>query len=481
MAASSKTLGLIPLSVAAAGAVDISSKRGLSRVLQVLRSGRFLGLSFAEIARNPVILLLLMRLLDALWKWWRRQSRLRLGEQRILCTTNEIDGDIIQGCILSTEHLLSLGRVEKRTLFSKPLLEVMGGNEYLVQEMLKGAVECSKRSSNCMVMRWMPPDERYHALQSCLNAISSLFATNYVHFNALDGEMNNLFKSTWYVLTVTLPCRPQNASNWTKSDAQAGYNPDTTCTFTDMSRKPRATLRVAIINESELRRIADDKLRPPKWGFFNERHAERYRMLVDIARNFQLQLMRHPSDNKGSVCSRSPFTSAKAHAEQTPKETPDGGLMKRVQSQPNLAQASGSLQNLSKLGRGEEAIDGGGTSLRGRRKSWIVEQDDGPATGEDGHQADSNNCFLRLHVPHYTGPSTSSVMPSSHGNSSHLPPEWTGSPASGAQFDAGGSSGSLRSPSGLAARRNHSQAALLGSGGGRSQENYLHANSFTIR
>lgn len=457
----------------------------VKQLLQRLRGGHGLKQSFGEIARNPIVLLILLRCIDVLWRWWQQQRRLRLGKQRVLCTTSEVDGDVIQGCILSTEHLLSLGRVEKRTLFCKSLLEVMGGNDYLVQEILKAAEECGQRSSNCMVMRWMPPDERYHALQSCLNIISSLFGAQYVHFNALDGENTNLFKSTWYVLTVTLPCRPQNASNWTKSESQAAQ-PDSTCTFTDMTRKPRSALRLTIINESELRRIADDKLRPPKWGFFNERHAERYRMLVDIARNFQTQLMRHPSDNKSGVSSRSPFTSEGVHAAEqqqkdgSHKESPDGGLIKRVQSQPNLAQASGSLQDLSRFGRnGKDGQDpgspDGGPLARAsrRRKSWFVEQDDGGTT-EGGHQADSNNCFLRLHVPHYTGPSTMSTREQAF--LANLPADFTG----GSSHDLLGprSSEGRLGPRQTSAQERLSAAAATRSPG---DKNFLRANSQTIR
>merc|ERR1712118_619910 len=91
-----------------------------------------------------------------------------------------------------------------------------------------------------------------------------------------------------------MPARPSDRKASAMSTAQKVHNKNSQCTFTDMSRKPRETLMVLMVNESEIRRIADGKLMPPKWGFFNNRHAERYRMLLDIAGNFNLQLRRSP-------------------------------------------------------------------------------------------------------------------------------------------------------------------------------------------
>lgn len=171
-----------------------------------------------------------------------------------------------------------------------------------------------------------------------------------------------------------------------------------TCTFTDMTRTPRQTLRVCIVNETEIRAIADGKLRPPNWGFFNSRHAERYRMLCDFCRNFQTQLVRTPADSR-SVSTRSPFTSENAHKVHETK--PDGGLMKRVQSQPNLAKHSLNLAFTQQ----KQSLDG--PSKTGSRDDG-VKMAVGAALlassideSERTHGACDENCFLRLHVPHF--------------------------------------------------------------------------------
>lgn len=387
--------------------------------------------SSAFVARRPILFLLILRVAEELGRRWRALRVYQIGRSHVLGAPQEIDGEIIQGCILSTEHLLSFGRVEKRTLFSKPLLEVLGGNIYLVRAVLKAAADCRRKSQNCMVMRWLPPGERYHSLQACLNVASSLFGPNFVHFNALDGENNNLFKSTWYCLTVTTPTRCESDSEY-----QIAAAADNSCNFTDMSRVPRATLRVTLVNESEIRRIADGKLVPPKWGFFNSRHAERYRLLADIAANFQFQLLRTPADGR-SAAPHNPFTSERVHANRT---RPDGGLMKRVHSQPSLALSEGTLTKQghfaarnapaavhpqssgqwSRYGGGGSGGEGvppvdvtGGASLQGtlRRVINVHPEDTGSerhplrrvASPEDA-EADECNCFLRLHIPHYIGP-----------------------------------------------------------------------------
>lgn len=370
--------------------------------------------------RHPVLVLLLWRLAEELSRRWATFQRLRLGRLQLLRQVDDVDSEIVQGCLLSLEHLLTMGRVEKRTVFVRPLLEVLGGNEYLRRELLLATQQCRVANSNCLVTRWLRPDERYHTLQASLNAMSALFGANFVHFNALNGETSDLFKSTWYCITVMTPTRPVDL----QSDTSGAHRPRTTrtrsiaemcSTFVDMSRKPRATLRIAIVNESELRCVADGKLVPPSWGFFNSRHAERFRMIKDFSENFQKQLVRTPADSR-SASSRSPFTNEKAHAQYGHHHSkPDGGHIKRVHSQPNLAGSAllGSARNgkVNQIGGGKLQADGSPSpppSHDSRRPSKpSLHGDAAPmvpaASGKETHECEEN-CFLRLHVPHYVGP-----------------------------------------------------------------------------
>jgi len=348
------------------------------------------------VVRHPALVLLLLRLGELLLPLLARCRRY-LAERKAIGVpgflgTPDIDFDLIQGCLISAENLLNLGRIEKRTLFQISAKKVLGGNAHLMQVLRASAMQCHRNSHNCLVPRWIPAEERYHILQASLNAVSSLFGENYVHQNALGETEKHLFKSTWYCVTLMTPTRPENKTPSEKNKIAATSSSMETCTFTDMTRTPRPTLRICIVNESEIRAIADGKLRPPSWGFFNSRHAERYRMLGDFCRNFQKQLVRTPADSRG-MSSRSPFTSEKAH--QVQKVKPDGGLMKRVQSQPSLA-AQSLGGNMSSMGQGNPPAG----QLRGRGSSDADAEDQ---REEQAQGVSDENCFLRLHVPHFAG------------------------------------------------------------------------------
>jgi len=293
--------------------------------------------SFA-VARYPVHVLLFIRLFEELFRHWaRRQTALRdvmrIRRESIAPSLSntaavaKIDTELLQGCIFSTENLESLGRVEKRTLFSRSLLELLGGNVYLTEELLRAARTCGRKGSNCLVPRWMHPDARYSVLQAMLNQMSTLIGPSYVHFSALQGEVNGLYKSSWYCLTVMMPSRPENSSkNTSSSPSRRGSREEKAeleenSTFTDLSRTPRDFLCVVLVNEAEIRQIAAGKLKPPAWGFFNSRQAKRWRMLVDFAKNFQTQLVRTSADSRfasSNKDSRSPFTNEHVHDGRSP-------------------------------------------------------------------------------------------------------------------------------------------------------------------
>lgn len=148
-------------------------------------------------------------------------------------------------------------------------------------------------------------------------------------------------------------------------------------------------------------------------------------MLCDLCRNFQKQLVRTPADSR-NMPSWSPFTSEKAHKVQQPK--PDGGMMKRVQSQPNLAQPSLAASGLSRMSlkqTGSAAVGEAGEEGKGLLLGGVVEVAD---EKERSLGASDDNCFLRLHVPHFVGPQVVlAARPSAAGGEHQL----TGSTSSG--------------------------------------------------
>eukprot|EP00439_Symbiodinium_sp_Y106_P069307 s100_g11.t3 len=365
-----------------------------SQTLDLAAATGYVKKVLRTVAKHPAMVLLILRVIEvlaALWGRWRRSVQSR---RQVLCPANELELDLVQGCLLTAENLLNLGRVEKRTLFQVSASKLLNRNEHLVGVLKDAARRCHEQSHNCLVARWLPPDERYHILQASINAMSSLLGPNYVHQNALGDT--DLFKSTWYCVTIMTPTRPENHLP-DEQKVSATTQSLETCTFTDMTRTPRPTLRICLVHESELRGISDGKLQPPSWGFFNSRHAERYRMLCDFSRNFQQQLVRTPADSK-SLNSRSPFTSEKAH-KAAPGFKPDGGMMKRIVSQPNLQLLQKGPPQRMSIGMGRSGRDGGEAEHVKVAAATADEADRRKGACDD-------NCFLRLHVPHYVGPTS---------------------------------------------------------------------------
>lgn len=244
---------------------------------------------------------------------------------------------------------------------------------------------------NSIVTRWMQPDERYHALQACLNAVSALLGANSVHFNALGGEESGFFTSTWYCLSLVTP------TGRVKPIAQPGGEA--------IRHRPRPVLRIIIVNETEVRKIADGKLNPPESGCCNSRHQERFHLMEDLARNFQRQLVSTPAPASGKpMSSRNPFTNEKAHPEPKPATKPDGGLMKRVHSQPSLSALAqpglglqGGVAGMRRLGNENQREEEKQKKASSRLALDALDHDLG---------AEEDNCFLRVHVPHFVARET---------------------------------------------------------------------------
>jgi len=345
-----------------------------------------------NVHRYGILLFLVLRVIEELYRRWLDRRKLHWGRWRIRGELEDIDGELVQGCLLSTENLLTLGRVEKRTLFMKSLSDLLGSNEYLVKEVLRSAARCRSMGRNSSVTRWMQPDERYHALQACLNAVSALLGANSVHFNALGGEESGFFTSTWYCLSLVTP------TGRVKPIAELDEE--------SVRHRPRPVLRIIIVNETEVRKIADGKLNPPESGCCNSRHMERFHIMEDLARNFQRQLVSTPAPASGKpMSSRNPFSNEKVHQKEAqPASKPDGGLMKRVHSQP-------SLSALAQPGLGLQGGSGGMRRLGNENQREEEKQKKASsmlALDALDHDlgAEEDNCFLRVHVPHFVARET---------------------------------------------------------------------------
>lgn len=196
-----------------------------------------------------------------------------------------VDFGQIQVCLLSTEHLTELGRVEKRTLQVKDLDSFFGNNTYVVEKLLDAAHR-SIADNNPILTQYLDNGDKWHILNACTNMISSLFAPYHVFFNEARRYPSN-YRSAWYCFTLTC----------TRTASQGRY-------FITPFRPAvgdigALRIRIVLVNEQELRDICAGEIAPPAWGFFNDRHKERWSSLKSFSELFENQLRKLSSFTTG--------------------------------------------------------------------------------------------------------------------------------------------------------------------------------------
>jgi hypothetical protein len=209
------------------------------------------------------------KLLRYLQDYRRRQKDKRSWD-------SHVDMNQIQACLLSTEHLQELGRIEKRTLFVKDIDSFFGGNTCAVEKILQASSKTSK--GDYIVTKFLPNEDKWHILNICTNQISSLFAPYHVFFNEA-RRCKSYYKSAWYCFTLTC----------TRTEASGRYfiTPFRPVLDSDFGA---LRIRIVLVNEQELRDISAGIIKAPAWGFFNERHKERWDVLKSFSLLFEAQL-----------------------------------------------------------------------------------------------------------------------------------------------------------------------------------------------
>ncbi|CAE8640865.1 unnamed protein product [Polarella glacialis] len=250
----------------------------------------------------------ILRLLRDLWIKRKRAASQNLWRRHV-------DFSVVQACILTTEHLQTLGRIEKRTLFVKPIAEVFK-NEYILERLLEQA-EKAAASHDPMLVTQLSHEDKWHVLNTCSNHISSLFAPYHVFFNEA-RRVESYYKSAWYCFTLT--CAQTSASGrWFITP------------FKPVGKDDVGMLRIRIVmmNEQELREVASGVIEAPSFGFLNGRHEERWKVIQRFAELFNRQLSGGESvsgaDSGPNLCGR-----------------PSTGSRKRGGSNPRLESASNS-------------------------------------------------------------------------------------------------------------------------------------------
>eukprot|EP00401_Gymnodinium_catenatum_P077891 CAMPEP_0117545060 /NCGR_PEP_ID=MMETSP0784-20121206/45900_1 /TAXON_ID=39447 /ORGANISM="" /LENGTH=341 /DNA_ID=CAMNT_0005341895 /DNA_START=99 /DNA_END=1124 /DNA_ORIENTATION=- len=227
-------------------------------------------------ARSPILAMLagasIVSLANTILAWLRRRQA--VSSERLW--RRHVDLSVIQACILSTEHLATLGRVEKRTLFVKPITEVFR-NEYIRDCVLKTAEEAAK-SGNPMLMTQLSMEDKWHVMNTCTNHLSSCFAPYHVFFNEA-RRVDSQYKSAWYCFTLT--CAQTSAGGrWFITPRKPVGVDDV-----GMLR-----IRIVLMNEQELREIAAGSTEAPSFGFLNGRHESRWKVCLKFSELFQRQV-----------------------------------------------------------------------------------------------------------------------------------------------------------------------------------------------
>mmetsp|Transcript_23099 Transcript_23099/g.48032 ORF Transcript_23099/g.48032 Transcript_23099/m.48032 type:complete len:310 (+) Transcript_23099:3-932(+) len=215
---------------------------------------------------------LITALVRACYERWSRRKRQSWEN----LWRKHVDLGVVQACILSTEHLRTLGRVEKRTLFVKPIAEVFR-NEYILSRVLEIADKMAA-SEDPMLVTQLSMQERWHVLNTCTNHLSSCFAPYHVFFNEA-RRVDSYYRSAWYCFTLT--CAQTSASGrWFITPLKPVGKDDV-----GMLR-----IRIVMMNEQELRDIVAGSIEPPTFGFFTGRHESRWNVCCRFADLFARQV-----------------------------------------------------------------------------------------------------------------------------------------------------------------------------------------------
>jgi hypothetical protein len=192
--------------------------------------------------------------------------------------TEHVDDDQVQICLYSTENLRTLGRIEKRTIYISEALSFFGNNSLILDKVRDAAYQSCEDTP--FVPRFLSQDDRWHIMNICLNRISALFGPFHVFFNEARRSKSR-YRSAWYLYTLT-----------SQKNAQRGrffvtpYKPVLSSADEGVKR-----LRVDLVNEQEMREIASGVIAPPDWGFFNNRHKQRWELLTKMSELFENQLV----------------------------------------------------------------------------------------------------------------------------------------------------------------------------------------------
>eukprot|EP00747_Dinoflagellata_sp_TGD_P033396 gnl/TRDRNA2_/TRDRNA2_136591_c0_seq2.p1 gnl/TRDRNA2_/TRDRNA2_136591_c0~~gnl/TRDRNA2_/TRDRNA2_136591_c0_seq2.p1 ORF type:complete len:392 (+),score=55.08 gnl/TRDRNA2_/TRDRNA2_136591_c0_seq2:58-1176(+) len=199
-----------------------------------------------------------------------------------------IDLSAIQAVLLSAERFRELGRVEKRTLFTKSITEVFQ-NSYIRETIVEAALAATQSGDPFLVKRLELAD-KWQVLTECQNHISSLFAPHHLFFNEASIEQS-CYRSSWYCFTLTC--------HQTEGAGRFFITPHKPLKKGDDVGMMR--IRIVMASEKELRDIANGFIDAEGVGFFSRRHQIRWQVLEHFAALFRHQLRTDDDEDSQST------------------------------------------------------------------------------------------------------------------------------------------------------------------------------------
>mmetsp|Transcript_25181 Transcript_25181/g.63379 ORF Transcript_25181/g.63379 Transcript_25181/m.63379 type:complete len:494 (-) Transcript_25181:778-2259(-) len=297
----------------------------------------------------------------------------------------QVDFNRVQACLLSAEHI-EIGRVEKRTLFVRRLDDLFP-NQYLRAKIMKAALLCVESPDEEVVLPVkLSVKDKWVVLNTCTNCLSELFAPAHLFFNEA-RQNTSFYRSAWYVFTITC----------TRNQAGGRFFVTPSKRVVGEADVGQLCLRIICVSEQELRKIASGEIEEPANGFFNERHAGRWRVLQRIANLFVRQLENVAGqefdgriDWGANLCGRLGATA----------------LERRKMRQSELGLHSTAYSSLTESATASLAATGAKNSSTSGQHHHQVGQQAGRfasmrdiISNEDDIYHPEDNCFLRIHIP----------------------------------------------------------------------------------
>lgn len=240
-------------------------------MVAVLRRG--LATVINGVPGSTLSTLLILFIVQFLIDFLKSRTKARLERQKYLAA--QVAEFEVQACLLTNEHVMELGRVEKRTLFIKPIGAVFP-NEYLRNMVLEAGRQCGE--SEPLLLPFIPREARLYVLNTCLAHLSGVFAMYHTHYNderneERSGARQGRHKSAWYSFSMTGHQNLGQGRFFVTPSKSASHDVGA------------YRLRIVLVAEAELASIASGSTRRPR-HFFSPRHRGRWRTIEHMAEYF---------------------------------------------------------------------------------------------------------------------------------------------------------------------------------------------------